>query len=171
MHILTHTVYLMANRNFSVYRLPFLVLFYLLAIAAQAAPKLTYRLAMPEPQTHYYEVEMHLQGFKEKYLDIKMPVWAPGSYLVREFPKHVESFSAVAGTNNLKASKINKNTWRVYSNKSRDVKVRYKVYAFELTVRTSFLDEMHAYLNGTSVFMYPDKYKQLPSEINIEPYG
>ncbi len=161
----------MANRNFSVSRLPFLVLFYLLAIAAQAAPKLAYRLSMSEPQTHYFEVEMQLQDFKEKYLDIKMPVWAPGSYLVREFPKNVESFSAVGGTKNLKAVKINKNTWRVYSDKNRDVKVRYKVYAFELTVRTSFLDEMHAYLNGTSVFMFPDKYKNLPSEITIEPYG
>ena len=161
----------MANRTFSFFRIPFLVLFLLLAIASQAAPKLSYTLSMPEPQTHYFEVEMHLQDFKDKYLDLKMPVWAPGSYLIREFPKNVESFTAVAGNKNLKATKISKNTWRVYADKNRDVKIRYKVYAFELTVRTSFVDEMHAYLNGTSVFMYPDKYKNLPSEITVEPYG
>ncbi|KAA9346193.1 M61 family metallopeptidase [Adhaeribacter soli] len=126
---------------------------------------------MPEPQTHYFEVEMRLQDFKDKFIDVKMPVWAPGSYLVREFPKNVEGFTATAGNKNLKAEKINKNTWRVYADKNRDVLVKYKVYAFELTVRTSFVDEMHAYLNGTSVFMYPAKYKQLPSELTIEPYG
>lgn len=134
-----------------------------------AAPQLSYRLAMPEPQTHYYEVEIGLKDFKEKYVDLKMPVWAPGSYLVREFAKNVEGFSATAGSGNLRTEKISKNTWRVYTNKSKDIKVKYKVYAFELTVRTSFLDEMHGYLNGTSVFMYPDKFKQLPSTITIQP--
>jgi predicted metalloprotease with PDZ domain len=137
---------------------------------AQAAPEISYRLAMPEPNSHYFEVEIQLKDFKEKHLDLKMPVWAPGSYLVREFAKNVEGFAAVSGPGNLRSEKISKNTWRVYANKNRDFKVKYKVYAFELTVRTSFLDEMHGYLNGTSVFMYPDNFKNLPSTVSISPY-
>ncbi|WP_234462419.1 M61 family metallopeptidase [Adhaeribacter terrigena] len=168
---LTHTVHFMVNRIIPPSRLILLLVLTFFAFVAQAAPKLAYKLAMPEPQTHYFEVEMLLQDFKDKYLDIKMPVWAPGSYLVREFPKHVEGFSATAGSKKLKAEKINKNTWRVYADKNRDIKVNYKVYAFELTVRTSFVDEMHAFVSGTSVFMYPDKYKNLPSEVTVEPYG
>ena len=153
------------------YSFLFLLVFSLLPAFPLLAASLHYRLAMPEPQTHYFEVEMRMQDFKDKFIDIKMPVWAPGSYLVREFPKNVEAFTATTGSRQLKAEKINKNTWRVYSDKNRDVVVRYKVYAFELTVRTSFVDEMHAYLNGTSVFMFPAKYKDLPSEITVEPYG
>ncbi|HSI91688.1 MAG TPA: PDZ domain-containing protein, partial [Adhaeribacter sp.] len=161
----------MIRTNFS-RSLPVLVL--LLALfhfAAQAAPKITYRLSMPEPQTHYFEVEMQVQDFKDKYADLKMPVWAPGSYLIREFPKNVEAFSAQAGSATLPFEKINKNTWRVQTGKNRSFSVKYKVYAFELTVRTSFVDEMHAYLNGSSVFMYPDKYQHLPATLKIDTYG
>ncbi len=157
---------------FSFRQFSFSLFFFLIITgSALAAPKLSYKLSMPAPQTHYFEVEMRLQDFKDKYLDIKMPVWAPGSYLIREFPKNVEGFTAVAGNKVLQNQKITKNTWRVYPDKNRDVTVKYKVYAFELTVRTSFVDEMHAYLNGSSVFMFPDKYKDLPSEITVVPYG
>nr|WP_151088631.1 hypothetical protein [Hymenobacter baengnokdamensis] len=73
--------------------------------AATAAPAsagtLRYTLAMPAPQTHYFEVRMDLQGFGQDYTDLKMPVWAPGSYLVREFAKHVERLKAqTAGGSN-----------------------------------------------------------------------
>ena len=148
-----------------------LVLLVILAGNVLAAPKLSYTLSTPNPQTHYFEVEMRLQDFKDKFIDVKMPVWAPGSYLVREFPKNVESFTARAGSENIRSEKIDKNTWRIYAGKNRDLKVNYKVYAFELTVRTSFVDEMHAYLNGSSVFMYLAKYKDLPSEITVVPYA
>ena len=53
----------------------------LLAAQAVAAPKLSYKLSTPEPQTHYFEVEMRLQDFKGKYIDLKMPVWAPGALI------------------------------------------------------------------------------------------
>jgi hypothetical protein len=61
---------------------------------AQAAPTLKYTLAMPAPQTHYFEVSMDLGGFAADYTDVKMPVWAPGSYLVREFARNVEGLTA-----------------------------------------------------------------------------
>ncbi|TGE29962.1 M61 family peptidase [Hymenobacter metallicola] len=124
---------------------------------------------MPAPQTHYFEVEMALGGFNKQYTDVKMPVWAPGSYLVREFAKHVEGFEAKAGNETLRTEKITKNTWRVYHPKSKDFTVRYRVYAFELSVRTSFLDAAHGYLNGTSVFMYPADGQQLPSTLTVQP--
>ncbi|TXK52204.1 M61 family metallopeptidase [Pontibacter qinzhouensis] len=127
---------------------------------------------MPEPHTHYFEVELHLKGTGRKgHIDYKMPVWAPGSYLIREFPKNVEGFVATdkAGKN-LRAEKIDKNTWRVYSQKASEVKVKYKVYAFELSVRTSFIDASHGYVNGTSVFMYPEGYQKQSGELVVKPY-
>lgn len=136
---------------------------------AMAAPVLRYTLAMPAPQTHYFEVETSLSGFGKPYTDLKMPVWAPGSYLVREFARHVEGFTAQAGSENLRIEKITKNTWRVYHPKASSFTVRYKVYAYELSVRTSFLDAAHGYVNGTSVFMYPADAKQLPSTLEVKP--
>ena len=134
-----------------------------------AASTLRYTLAMPAPQTHYFEVDMSLGGFGKQYTDLKMPVWAPGSYLVREFARHVEGFQAKAGGQNLRTEKINKNTWRVYHPKAKDFTVHYSVYAYELSVRTSFLDAAHGYVNGTSVFMYPADSKQLASTLEVRP--
>jgi predicted metalloprotease with PDZ domain len=137
---------------------------------ALAAPTLRYVLAMPAPQTHYFEVEMQLSGFSGRTTDVKMPVWAPGSYLVREFAKNVEGFAAQAGGKDLTVDKINKNTWRITHPGQKDFTVRYRVYANELSVRTSFIDASHGYLNGTSVFMYADGQKQLPAQVEVRPY-
>ncbi|QHL89325.1 PDZ domain-containing protein [Nibribacter ruber] len=125
---------------------------------------------MPEPHTHYFEVEMRLSGFNKKTVDLKMPTWAPGSYLIREFAKNVEGFEALNGGTKVPATKINKNTWRV-STKGKDLTVRYKVYAYEVSVRTSFLDASHGYINGTSVFLYPDGQVNLPSTVTIVPFN
>ena len=137
---------------------------------AAAVPTLRYTLAMPAPQSHYFEVKMDLGGFPAEYTDVKMPVWAPGSYLVREFAKNVEGFQArTAGGPALAVEKINKNTWRVRHPKQANFQVSYRVYAFELSVRTSFIDADHGYLNGSSVFMYPADNKMLGSTVVVQP--
>ena len=142
---------------------------FLVLTQGYAVPKLAYLLSMDEPHTHYFDVEMRLTDLdKREYLDIKMPVWTPGSYLIREFAKNVEGFTANDGK--LRSEKINKNTWRVYTGSTRDVRVTYKVYANELSVRTSFLDASHGYVNGASVFMYPDQMMDLPSVLTVKPY-
>ena len=140
--------------------------------AARAAdvPTLRYTLAMPEPQTHYFEVEMNLGGFPADYTDVKMPVWAPGSYLIREFERNVESLEGHTLDGKLLAvDKINKNTWRVYHPKQGNFRVNYRVYAYELSVRTSFIDADHGYLNGSSVFMFPADNKALGSTLTVQP--
>jgi predicted metalloprotease with PDZ domain len=137
---------------------------------AAAVPTLRYTLAMPAPQSHYFEVKMELGGFAADYTDVKMPVWAPGSYLVREFSKNVEGFQArTSGGQALAVEKISKNTWRVKHPKQASFQVSYRVYAFELSVRTSFIDADHGYLNGTSVFMYPADNKMLGSTVVVQP--
>lgn len=138
--------------------------------------QISYVLSMPQPQTHYFEVEMRLQNAatatsarKNGYVDLKMPVWTPGSYLIREYAKNVEGFTATAGGQPVRSEKIRKNTWRVYSN-ADDVTVRYRVYAFELSVRTSYLDDSHGYLNGASMFLYNDALKNQPLTVQVIPY-
>ena len=139
-------------------------------LARAAAPSLRYTLAMPAPQTHYFEVTMELGNFPAEYTDVKMPVWTPGSYLVREFARNVEGFRArTAGGQALAAEKINKNTWRVRHPKQSNFQLSYRVYAFELSVRTSFIDADHGYLNGSSVFMYPADNKALGSTVVVQP--
>jgi predicted metalloprotease with PDZ domain len=134
------------------------------------AANVDYQVSMPEPHTHYYEVEMNVIDHQKDYFDVQMPVWSPGSYLVREFAKSVEDLKANFNKKSLKTEKINKNTWRVYSEKANNVIISYKVYAFELSVRTSFVDASHAYFNGTSMFMFVDELRKNPSKLTIIPF-
>lgn len=145
----------------------FIIIFH---IDVKAAAKVNYTLTMPEPQTHYFEVELVFENPGKEFVDIKMPVWTPGSYLVREFAKNVEGFTATANGQSIRYEKINKNTWRVYSPKAPQLKVAYKVYAYELSVRTSFLNADHGYINGASVFMYPDGLQSEQAVIKVVPF-
>ncbi|MDG1477928.1 MAG: hypothetical protein P8Q14_12330, partial [Vicingaceae bacterium] len=146
-----------------------LTLLILPSILLQAS-NISYEVSMPEPHTHYYNVKMNVTDYQKEYFDIQMPVWSPGSYLVREFAKSVEGLVATTNDKAVKSEKINKNTWRIYAKNSKNVVINYKVYAFELSVRTSFVDASHAYFNGTSMFMFIDKLRNTPHDLTIIPF-
>src|SRR2546429_8309243 len=88
------------------------------------ASDISFIVSMPQPWTHLIEVEMRLQIPANLNVpnetDLVMPVWTPGSYLIREFERHVQDFVAEANGPFLGWSKINKNTWRVRTNGARD---------------------------------------------------
>jgi predicted metalloprotease with PDZ domain len=139
-----------------------------LIINAQTA---SYKLMMPKPQNHYFEVEMLLKDIKSKETEVKMPVWAPGSYLVREFSKNVNLVKAFdENGNSIEVIKTSKNKWLVKNNKTKNFTVKYEVYAFELSVRTSFLDLTHGFVSGTSIFMYSEATKNKGGLLTIVPY-
>lgn len=147
-----------------------LLVTFLLLSASGLAIEVNYKISTPNPHTHYVEVEMEVTNFKGSEMDVKMPVWAPGSYLVREFAKSVEGFKAHTGSKELDVKKVNKNTWRIYKGKKDKAIIKYKVYAFELSVRTSYVDVDHAYFNGTSVFMYVKDELDASGTLTIVPH-
>src|SRR5690606_2986231 len=80
-----------------------------------AVPEISYNVSMPEPWTHLLYVEMRLkwQAMPAR-TELKMPVWTPGSYLIREYARHVQNFAVTdAAGRDLQWEKINKNTWQV----------------------------------------------------------
>ncbi len=149
----------------------FLLLGFIYFSLASYAVNVDYTLGMSHPNSHYFEVDMEISDLKEKWITVKMPVWAPGSYLVREFAKSVNQVKAVDEMGNkLNIKKVNKNSWRIETKVVKKVKISYEVYAFELSVRTSFLDDSHGYVNGTSMFMYMENNKDIAGELTIKPY-
>ena len=153
-----------------------LILFPLLlgiAIASAKKPdaQIIYHLSMPEPHTHYFHVSMELKGVAESTLRLKMPVWTPGSYLVREFSRNIPRLSAFAGDEPLTVAKTSKNEWEVALNGHSDLRVEYRVYAYEQSVRTSFLSDSRGYVNGASVFIYPDGMENQGGELKIHPFN
>lgn len=141
-----------------------------MGITSKSQVKIAFEASFIEPQAHYVEMEMNISGLVKDYVDVKMPVWAPGSYLVREFAKNIEGFTATANGKAVKFEKIRKNAWRIYSANANTIKINYRIYAFEVSVRTSFIDDSHAFLSSTGIFMYPDGLLNLPSTVTIKPF-
>jgi predicted metalloprotease with PDZ domain len=138
------------------------------------APEIAYTVSMPRPHTHLFEVEARLRyaASAPAAVELVMPVWTPGSYLVREYERHVQDFNAQGeGNRALKWTKVNKNTWRVETAGSRELRVRYSVYANELTVRTSELNDRHGFWNNATLLMYPEGMLGAPSTVRVEPFG
>lgn len=117
-------------------------------------PDIRYVLRIPEPHTHLLHVEMRVDGV-DGPLELAMPSWTPGSYLMREFPRNVVAFVPADGAGRpLAFEKTDKNTWRVAASGDGVVVARYVVHADELSVRTSHVDATHAAVNGASVFLF-----------------
>ncbi|MFL5381094.1 MAG: M61 family metallopeptidase [Longimicrobiaceae bacterium] len=117
-------------------------------------PGVSYRLWISEPQTHHFLVDIEADGV-EGAARVVMPSWTPGSYLMREFPRNVVTFAAADGTGRpLAFARADKNTWVVDAPEDGRLRVRYLVYADELSVRTSHVDASHAFISGAGAFMY-----------------
>ncbi|HSU16600.1 M61 family metallopeptidase [Longimicrobium sp.] len=130
---------------------------------------ITYRLAFPEPQTHHFLVDVQAEGVTAP-ARLVMPSWTPGSYLMREFPRNVVTFAAVDGAGNpLAFAKTDKNTWEIAAPADGVLRARYLVNADELSVRTSHLDSTHAFVSGTSVFMYLDGRQDDEVRLEVQP--
>lgn len=127
-----------------------------------------YKLSMSEPHTHLFEVEMRLEGAKGKEV-VALPVWTPGSYLIREYAKNVQDISARSEDDSiLKIKKIDKNHWEIKGKGSQDIIISYRVYAYEHSVRTSYLNSDHALVVPASVLMYWQKNQNRRHNLHIE---
>ena len=132
-------------------------------------PVIHYQVAMPQPESHLFEVELQLQGYSLPVLNLKLPVWTPGSYLVREYAKHIQDFSASAGEKSLPWRKLSKSHWQIESAPgATTITVRYRVFANELSVRTNHLDATHGYFNGAALFFRVLEVAQ-PIQVTIVP--
>ena len=147
------------------------LLFSLLFCSVNYGQTVKYYLSMPKPQNHYFHVEMVLENFNEKSVDVSLPVWSPGSYLVREFAKNINLVTATdASGKELHIKKKKKNTWSIDKGKADEVRVSYDVYAFELSVRTSFLDLTHGFVSGSGVFMFVENHLDVNGDVVVVPH-
>jgi predicted metalloprotease with PDZ domain len=144
----------------------------------QTQVELFYEVAMPQPESHLFEVTLRVKGWQLPVLDLKMPVWTPGSYLVREYSRHLQDFSVAAG---LAWHKVSKNHWQVETSIAHftgsdihheqvdEITICYRVYANDLTVRTNHLDGTHGYFNGAALFFFVPGWERSPIQVKINP--
>jgi predicted metalloprotease with PDZ domain len=116
-----------------------------------------HRLSIADAHAHLLGVETTISrsggGPLPPSLTLFMPVWTPGSYLVREYARHIESLTASADGRPATHRKIRKNAWQVETAGASSVTVKYRLYANDISVRTNHVDATHAYWNGAATYL------------------
>jgi predicted metalloprotease with PDZ domain len=141
------------------------------AAMAQSAPEpIRYTLSFPAPQTHYVEVAATVPTGRRADVDLMMAVWTPGSYLVREYERNVEAVTALGADGRvLDIDKSKKNHWRVATGGAPAITLKYRVYCREMSVRTNWVENDFALLNGAPTFITLADLSPRPHEVVINP--
>jgi predicted metalloprotease with PDZ domain len=160
------------SRARAAFRFRFFLAFFLVVPAARAQPlePVRYTLRFPAPHTHYVEVEAVVPSARQPQIELYMPVWTPGSYLVREYSRNVERVVArTADRRPLAVEKTAKNRWRVRAGGAASFTLAYRVYGREMTVRTNWIDDRFAMLNGAATFLTLAERAVRPHDVRLEP--
>ena len=141
---------------------PFFVCF-----ASRIEP-IRYRVRFPKPQTHYLEVTAEIPAGKPQ-VELYMAVWTPGSYMVREYSRNVEAFTARDENGaQLAVKKTRKNRWTVEAGGAKTLTVNYKVYANEPSVQGNYVDAGFAMMNGAANFVTIEGDDKRAYEVKLE---
>ncbi|MDR1647169.1 MAG: PDZ domain-containing protein [Zoogloeaceae bacterium] len=127
-----------------------------------------YFLSPHYPEAHLFEVCCRVETPDPAGQVFSLPLWIPGSYLIREFARHVVCLEAEAGGKAVAVEKIDKATWRA-APCCGALTVCYRIYARELSVRAAYLDMRRGFLNGTSVFLRPRGLEEAPCVVELLP--
>ena len=130
-----------------------------------------YTVSMENPNQHYFHVSLHYSGLREKSVELKLPAWTPGYYMIMDYAKYVIEFKASDGSGkSLDWEKTSKNRWKIDTDKADALKVSYDVFAFRTSVADSFLDDGRGFISPTGIFMHPAGHKDHPVTVTIIPY-
>ena len=119
-----------------------------------------YHLQPGNPAAHVYTVACRIASPDPEGQEFTLPAWAPGSYLIREFARHLLVVEALTDDGPQPLRKLDKARWRAPAVDGPLV-VRVRVYAFDLSVRGSYLDLDHGFVNGFCLFLRRAKKKNL----------
>ena len=127
---------------------------------------ITHRIAIEDAHAHLFRVTLTVpQPAAQQRLSL--PVWIPGSYLVREFARHLSSLSATQGARAVPIEQLDKATWQVACSGRSALVVSYLVYAFDSSVRAAFLNAQRGFFNGTSVFLRVEGREAEPQRMEL----
>ncbi|MBV1776736.1 PDZ domain-containing protein [Burkholderiaceae bacterium DAT-1] len=127
-----------------------------------------YRIEATRPEAHLFTVSLTVDSPDPQGQAFSLPVWIPGSYLIREFAKNIVSIRAHSAGRDVTLNKVDKNRWEAAAVQGA-LTLEYTVYAFDLSVRHAYLDDQRGFFNGTSVFLAVEGQSHLPCDVEIAP--
>jgi len=130
-------------------------------------PLIRYRVRLADLDRHHFEVECRIDGpaVEQRF---SLPAWIPGSYLLRDFARHVVHVEAKSGRQPLAVEKTDAATWCVRG-AERTLTLTITVYALDQSVRGAYLDRNRGYFNGPCLFLLPEGRDAEGVEVTLEP--
>ncbi len=132
-----------------------------------------YHIKLKDPAGHHFEVDLYIEKPFPLGQKISLPTWIPGSYMIRDFSKHIETIEAFSFSNNkikqsIALKQLDSHTWEV-SPTNEPILIRISVYAFDTSVRTAYLDLDRAFYNHSSLCLQAHGFTQSSCLVKIIP--
>ncbi|GGX23368.1 M61 family metallopeptidase [Undibacterium macrobrachii] len=128
-----------------------------------------YSITSHDLAAHLFHVTLTISNPDPNGQVVSLPVWIPGSYMVREFARNIIRIQAHANGKKVALKKLNKTSWQAAPcDANASLQISYEVYAWDLSVRAAHLDQSHGFFNGTSVFLQAHGQEQLAHVVDIQ---
>ncbi len=129
---------------------------------------LLYRIEAASLHAHLFRVTLTIARPAAQQT-VSLPVWIPGSYLVREFSKNLQGLSARQGRRQPALQQLDKCHWQIDCKTDQPLTLSYEVYAFDPSVRTAWLDSRRGFFNGTSLCLRVHGQEDQPHQLQLLP--
>ena len=131
-----------------------------------AGSMITHSITIADANAHQFRVTLSVPQPAPRQR-LSLPVWIPGSYLVREFARHVSGLQAHVGERPIALEQVDKTSWVAPCDGRAALTVTYLVYAFDASVRTAFLDASRGFFNGTSLCLRVEGRDAEPQRVRL----
>ncbi len=128
--------------------------------------RIHYRIEAADRNAHILAVTLTIDA-PDALQCISLPVWIPGSYLIREFAKNLQGLRATQGRKKLTSTQRDKHSWQIDCVAGKPLVVRYEVCAYDNSVRTAWLDANRGFFNGTSLCLCVEGQTDTPHAMEI----
>ena len=129
---------------------------------------LHYHVELHHLHAHQYRVTLRIATPAAQQL-VSLPVWIPGSYLVREFAKNLQELNARQNGQPIAVQQLSKHQWQLDCSANAPVELSYLVNAYDTSVRTAWLDQRRGFFNGTSLLLRVHGQEAQPHQLRISP--
>ena len=124
-----------------------------------------------DSKKHLVELNCSFKLSSKKKISFSLPKWSPGSYLIRDYARHIVNLEVTLNNEKVFPNQKTSNSWEIFIKSSGLINIRYLIYCFDKSVRANFFDDNRLFLNGPSTFIrikeFSDKKHQLEIKKNV----
>lgn len=125
-----------------------------------------YQIQLASPHHHYFDVELTIEQPDPQGQGLELPNWIPGSYMIRDFAKHIIYFEANSPLGTLTYTRPSKSSWQLAA-ATGPLQIKYRVYAFDSSIRAAYLDHTYGFFNASSLCLSIVGQEHLPHRIQV----